>query len=102
MDVSTKQQRIAELAKRSPEVSFTSLNHYLDLDWLEAAYRRLRKDSAPGSDAQTVQDYGEALEANLRSLLGRAKSGGSVAKIGRGRMLPGAGMGALIYANPKA
>ena len=42
MKVSTKQQRIAELAKRSPEVSFTSLNHYLDLEWLEAAYRRLR------------------------------------------------------------
>ncbi len=75
MNVSTKQQRIAELAKRNPEVSFTSLNHYLDLDWLEAAYRRLRKDSAPGTDAQTVQDYGEALEANLHSLLGRAKSG---------------------------
>ena len=75
MKVSTKQQRIAELAKRSPEVSFTSLNHYLDLEWLEAAYRRLRKDSAPGHDAQTVQDYGEELEANLRSLLGRAKSG---------------------------
>ena len=75
MNVSTKQQRIAELAKRSPETSFTSLNHYLDLDWLEAAYRRLRKDSAPGYDAQTVQDYGEELEANLHSLLGRAKSG---------------------------
>ena len=75
MNVSTKQQRIAELAKRSPQVSFTSLNHYLDLDWLEAAYRRLRKDSAPGYDAQTVQDYGKELEANLPSLLGRAKSG---------------------------
>ncbi len=75
MNVSTKQQRIEELAKRSPETSFTSLNHYLDLDWLEAAYRRLGKDSAPGYDAQTVQDYGEELEANLHALLGRAKSG---------------------------
>jgi RNA-directed DNA polymerase len=56
MNVSTKQQRIAELAKHSPELSFTSLNHYLDLDWLKEAYRRLRKDSAPGCDAQTVLD----------------------------------------------
>lgn len=75
MKVSTKQQRIAELAKQSPEMSLTSLNHYLDLDWLEEAYRRLRKESAPGVDGQTVKDYGEALEANLQSLLDRAKSG---------------------------
>jgi RNA-directed DNA polymerase len=75
MNVSTKQQRIAELAKQQPEVSFTSLNHYLDIDWLHEAYRRLRKDSAPGYDGQTVVDYGKALEANLASLLDRAKSG---------------------------
>ena len=75
MDVSTKQQRIARLAKESPEVSFTSLNHYLDHDWLQEAYHRLRKDSAPGIDGQTLQDYGESLEANLQSLLNRAKSG---------------------------
>ena len=75
MNVLTKQQRIAELAKRSPEVSFTSLNHYLDLDWLEETYRRLRRDSAPGYDGQTVEEYGEGLDANLQSLLERAKSG---------------------------
>ena len=44
MNVSTKQQRIAELAKQQPEMSFTSLNPYLDVDWLREAYRRLRKD----------------------------------------------------------
>ena len=70
MNVSTKQQRIAELAKREPEVSFTSLNHYLDLDWLREAYRRLPKDRAPGYDSQTVQDYRKELEERLPSLLG--------------------------------
>ncbi|HAM50248.1 MAG TPA: hypothetical protein DCP92_05970 [Nitrospiraceae bacterium] len=55
MNVLTKQQRIAELAKQKPEVSFTSLNHYLDVDWLKEAYRRLRKGSAPGCDGQTVR-----------------------------------------------
>jgi group II intron reverse transcriptase/maturase len=75
MNVSTKPQRIAELAKQQPEMSFTSLNHYLDVDWLREAYRRLRKDSAPGYDGQTVVDYGKDLEANLQSLLERAKSG---------------------------
>lgn len=60
MNVSTKQQRIAELAKHKPEVSFTSLHHSLDVDWLREAYRRLRKDSAPGYDGHTVADYGKA------------------------------------------
>lgn len=79
MNVSTKQQRIAELAKQKPQVTFTSLNHYLDIDWLREAYRRLRRDSAPGCDNQTVQDYGESLESNLQSLLNRAKSGSYIA-----------------------
>jgi RNA-directed DNA polymerase len=75
MNVSTKQQRIAELAKQRPDVSFTSLNHDLDVDWLREVYRRLRKDSAPGHDGRTVADYGQDLETNLQSLLDRAKSG---------------------------
>jgi hypothetical protein len=32
--VSTKRQRIAELAKQDPQRVFTSLNHHLDLLWL--------------------------------------------------------------------
>jgi RNA-directed DNA polymerase len=75
MNVSTKQQRIAELAKQQPEMSFTSLNHYLDVDWLREAYLCLRQASAPGYDGQTVADYGKDLESNLQSLLNRAKSG---------------------------
>ena len=75
MNVSTKQQRIAELAKQRPDVSFTSLNHYLDVDWLREASRRRRKDSAPGYDGQSVADYGQDLESTLQSLLDRAKSG---------------------------
>ncbi len=34
VDVSTKQQRIAQLARQSPEMGFTSLAYYIDLDWL--------------------------------------------------------------------
>ena len=79
MNVSTKHQRIAELAKREPKISFTSLNHYLDLDWLREAYRRLPKDRAPGYDGQTVRDYGKELEERLPSLLERAKTGRYVA-----------------------
>jgi RNA-directed DNA polymerase len=73
--VSTKQQRIAELAKQSPEMGFTSLAHHIDLRWLYEAYLRVRPDGAAGVDGQTVEDYTANLRANLQSLLDRAKSG---------------------------
>jgi len=73
--VSTRQQRIAMLAKQSPRMAFTALNHYLDLDWLREAFRRTRKDGAVGVDGQTWAEYAENLEENLQSLLDRAKSG---------------------------
>ncbi|HKB38769.1 MAG TPA: reverse transcriptase domain-containing protein [Gemmataceae bacterium] len=73
--VSTKQQRIAELARQSPQMGFTSLAHHIDVRWLYEAYQRTRADAAPGVDGQTAQDYGAHLGDNLRSLLERAKSG---------------------------
>ena len=73
--ISTKQQTIAAQARQAPEMSFTSLNHYIDLDWLREAYRRTRKDGAVGVDNQTAEAYAEHLEENLQDLLNRAKSG---------------------------
>jgi RNA-directed DNA polymerase len=75
-DVSTKQQRIAELARIHPEVSFTSLAYHIDVEWLHEAYLRTRKDGAVGIDEQTAEDYQKNLGQNLRSLLEQAKSGG--------------------------
>jgi group II intron reverse transcriptase/maturase len=75
VDVSTKQQRIAELARQSPEMGFTSLAHHIDIDWLTEAFDRTRKDGAVGVDGQDGKDYAANLEANLKSLLERAKSG---------------------------
>ena len=75
VDVSTKQQRIAELARRSPEMGFTSLGHFIDIEWLHMAYYRTRKDGAVGVDGQDGEDYAANLLENLRSLLERAKSG---------------------------
>lgn len=73
--VSTKRQRIAELAREAPEMAFTTLAHHIDMDWLREAYRLTRKDGAPGIDGQTARDYAANLEENLRSLLDRAQSG---------------------------
>jgi RNA-directed DNA polymerase len=75
LDVSTKLERIAELARKKQGVSLQTLAHHIDVDWLREAYRRTRKDGAPGVDGQSAEQYAEQLEANLQSLLDRAKSG---------------------------
>ncbi len=61
--VSTKQERIAKLAAANPAMAFTSLNQYLDAEWLRYAYECTRKDGAVG------------VEQNLQSLMDRLKSG---------------------------
>lgn len=73
--VSTKRERIAELARIHPDLAFTSLNHYLDYEWLLYAYQLTRKDGAVGIDGQTAADYTANLEENLCDLLERLKSG---------------------------
>ena len=73
--VSTKQQRIAELAKQAPQMGFTSLAHHIDLRWLYEAYLRTRRNGAVGVDGQTADDYAANLRGNLQALLEQAKSG---------------------------
>ena len=73
--VSTRLQRIAQLAKEDPERAFLSLAHHIDIDLLREAYRLTRKDGAAGVDGQTAASYQENLEENLQSLLDRFKSG---------------------------
>lgn len=74
-NISTKQARIATLAKQMPGTAMRSLSHHMDLEWLREAFRRTRKDGAVGVDGQTADEYAENLEENLQSLLDRAKSG---------------------------
>lgn len=73
--VSTKLQRIAELAREAPTRAFRSLAHYIDVEFLKEAYRRTRKDGAVGVDGCTAEKYAENLEGNLQALLDRFKSG---------------------------
>src|SRR5215510_12598493 len=74
-DVSTKLVRIAKLARELRGARLKTLAHHIDVDWLREAFRRTRKDGAPGIDGQSAAAYAEHLEANLQSLLDRAKSG---------------------------
>lgn len=73
--VSTKLQRIAELARNAPGMTFTTLAHHVDKAFLGEAFRRTRKDGAAGVDGVTAEQYAANLDANLESLLNRFKSG---------------------------
>ena len=75
LDISTKLERIAKLAKEIRNANLTTLAHHIDASWLREAYRRTRKDGAKGVDGQSAEQYSERLEDNLRDLLDRAKSG---------------------------
>lgn len=74
VEVSTKLQQIAELARRMPDRQLTTLCHHIDMEWLKEAYRRTRKDGASGVDGQTAEQYAANLDANLESLLTRVKT----------------------------
>jgi RNA-directed DNA polymerase len=68
-------QRVAKLARENPGLVMTTLAHHIDEAFLRRAYELTRKDGAPGVDGQTGAEYAVNLEANLRDLLNRAKSG---------------------------
>lgn len=73
--ISTKQVRIAGLAKQVSDRPITSIGHHMDAAWLREAYERTRKDGAPGVDGQSAAEFAEDLEGNLERLLSGAKTG---------------------------
>ena len=73
--ISTRLQRVADLARRMPDKALLTLSHHIDISFLREAHARTRKDGAPGIDRQTAADYEANLEDNLASLLERFKSG---------------------------
>ncbi len=86
--ISTRLERIAELARQSPEMVFTTLAHHIDTEFLLEACRKTRKDGAVGVDGQTARDYAENWEENLPSLLNRFKSGSYRAPPVRRKLIP--------------
>jgi len=73
--VSTRLQKVAELARQAPQMAMMTLAHHIDESFLHEAYRRTRKDGAVGVDGQTAEEYAQDLFGNLRRLLDRFKSG---------------------------
>ncbi|MGQ7844760.1 group II intron reverse transcriptase/maturase [Granulosicoccus sp. 3-233] len=66
--VSTKLHRLAEQAKRHPERVFTTLHHLIDVEFLQEAFLRLRKEAAAGIDNMTAAEYSEGLVQRLTEL----------------------------------
>ncbi len=66
--VSTKLHQLSEQARRHPERVFTALHHLIDIEFLQEAYLRLRKDAAAGVDNMTSAEYAEGLVERLTEL----------------------------------
>ena len=73
--ISTRQRKLAELARLGPQLELTTIAHHIDMAWMREAYRRTRKDGAAGVDGVTARQYEADLEANLAGLLEGLKSG---------------------------
>jgi group II intron reverse transcriptase/maturase len=71
--VLTRLDRITERARKHPDEVFNNLYHLLDVELLWHAFRKLKRDKAPGVDGVTVDDYEVDLMANLRHLVARLK-----------------------------
>ncbi len=71
--ISTQLRQIAEQARQHPDRVFTSLAHLMAVDFLREAYRRVRKDGAPGLSGVTAKDYAKNLDKNLEDLYRRLK-----------------------------
>lgn len=66
--ISPNLQRIAKMAKDSPELCFRTLAHHITPELLQLAAHRTRRDGAPGIDGQTGDDYMANLDVNVPAL----------------------------------
>ena len=72
--MSTKLNRIAELAKEDPGRQFFSIAHLLTPASMNRAFKSLRKDASAGVDGVTYVEYQEDAERKIRALHERIKS----------------------------
>lgn len=73
--ISTKLQRIEELAKQGGNIKFTSLAHLLGYPMLRYAWDKLNKQGAPGVDGITMEQFEKDLDQNLKQIEQELKEG---------------------------
>src|SRR2546426_12339405 len=60
--------RVNEAARRDTRTRFTALLHHVDVAALERAFRRAKRNAAPGVDGGTVERYGGNLQERLAAV----------------------------------
>jgi len=72
--LSTKLNRLSEIARQDPKLKFTSLAHLLNAECLKESYRELNPYAAPGVDRVSYGEYGKRLDENIANLVERLKA----------------------------
>jgi group II intron reverse transcriptase/maturase len=86
--VSSGLDRVRKAAKERKEERFTALLHHITVESLEAAFRELRKNAAPGVDGVTWEDYEVGLGRKLEDLHSRVHRGAYRAQPSRRVFIP--------------
>jgi group II intron reverse transcriptase/maturase len=73
--MTTKLDRIAELAKEDAKRQFFSIAHLITKQALHAAFRSLRKEASAGVDGVEYADYESNAEGNIQQLHERLRNG---------------------------
>ncbi|WP_345689822.1 group II intron reverse transcriptase/maturase, partial [Novipirellula caenicola] len=73
--MSDRLDRITTRAEGNAAATFSNLFSLLNTELLFYAFRRLKRDKAPGIDGVTVDDYEENLQGNLQALEDRIHRG---------------------------
>jgi RNA-directed DNA polymerase len=73
--MSTKIDRLTELAKEDPKRQFYSIAHLITPEALYAAFRELRKKASAGVDGVTHEEYERDAARNIQTLHERLKNG---------------------------
>ncbi|MBD3272584.1 MAG: group II intron reverse transcriptase/maturase [Elusimicrobia bacterium] len=68
VSLSTKLNRLSEMAKQFPQLRFRTLAHLINEESLTKAFHELNNDAAAGVDSVTAQEYRNGLPENLKDL----------------------------------
>ena len=71
--MSTKLERIAEIAAKYPNQRLQTLIHHINEDTLKEKHKQMPSNKAPGIDGITKKEYGENLSENIQNLVKRLK-----------------------------
>ena len=69
----TKLERITQISKENPDMVFTSIGNFINIDMLKDCHKKMDKDKAVGIDGVTKEEYSLRWDENLADLVDRLK-----------------------------